>query len=517
MDIPVAVHNYLSCSKHNDIYQILVSLNQTHLFRAWDPQDVAQINAFFAQVRAFHVSYPGGLHSYHQKAQQLLKEAELGTNPFDGMVPHVPDGENLEFMSEPFLKAERLGALEAKKAAFVLVAGGMGERLGYNGIKVALPSETTSNMTFLELYLRSIMAMQKAMGNEASDNDASSTSDDTTTTTTTTTTTVPGLHIPLAIMTSAETHEKTLHLLESNDYFGFPRDRLHLMKQDKVPCLSDARGTMTRDPTNKYALMTKPHGHGDVHYLLHQTGLAKQWYEEENRKWVCFFQDTNGLVFRSMCASLGISALRDFDSNSITGPRQAKQAMGAICKLINTQDQTAMTTNVEYNLLDPMLRGSPELYPHGDENDPTTGCSPFPGNMNQLIFKLSTYVTTLSKHSGLVPEFVNPKYTDDTRTTFKKPTRLECMMQDLPRQFIGTSESSMNVGFTSIVGGVRFYNPVKNNVVDAFKKQENGVSPACSASGEHLMYANVCQTLKLMGKNIVDLLVGWLVGWLVCW
>jgi hypothetical protein len=28
-----------------------------------------------------------------------------------------------------------------------------------------------------------------------------------------------------------------------------------------------------------------------------------------------------------------------------------------------------------------------------------------------------------------MPEFVNPKYADDERTVFKKPTRLECMMQ----------------------------------------------------------------------------------------
>ena len=34
---------------------------------------------------------------------------------------------------------------------------------------------------------------------------------------------------------------------------------------------------------------------------------------------------------------------------------------------------------------------------------------------------------------GLVPEFINPKYTDATKTAFKKPTRLECMMQDFPK------------------------------------------------------------------------------------
>jgi len=30
-------------------------------------------------------------------------------------------------------------------------------------------------------------------------------------------------------------------------------------------------------------------------------------------------------------------------------------------------------------------------------------------------------------------EFVNPKYADEAKTVFKKPTRLECMMQDYPK------------------------------------------------------------------------------------
>lgn len=34
---------------------------------------------------------------------------------------------------------------------------------------------------------------------------------------------------------------------------------------------------------------------------------------------------------------------------------------------------------------------------------------------------------------GVVVEFVNPKYKPGSRTDFKKPTRLECMMQDFPK------------------------------------------------------------------------------------
>ena len=41
---------------------------------------------------------------------------------------------------------------------------------------------------------------------------------------------------------------------------------------------------------------------------------------------------------------------------------------------------------------------------------------------------------------GAVPEFVNPKYTDGTKTAFKSPTRLECMMQEFPRLYSKVSQ-----------------------------------------------------------------------------
>lgn len=48
----------------------------------------------------------------------------------------VPSGEVLKFGDDDFIQYEEVGVKEARKAAFVLVAGGLGERLGYNGIKV---------------------------------------------------------------------------------------------------------------------------------------------------------------------------------------------------------------------------------------------------------------------------------------------------------------------------------------------------------------------------------------------
>lgn len=43
---------------------------------------------------------------------------------------------------------------------------------------------------------------------------------------------------------------------------------------------------------------------------------------------------------------------------------------------------------MEYNQLDPLLR---EGDGEGDVNDPDTGFSPYPGNINQLVFALDPY------------------------------------------------------------------------------------------------------------------------------
>jgi UDP-sugar pyrophosphorylase len=108
-----------------------------------------------------------------------------------------------------------------------------------------------------------------------------------------------------------------------------------------------------------------------------------------------------------------------------------------------------LVINVEYNQLDPLLRSQGDC--KGDVADPSTGYSPYPGNANNLVIGLKAYAKTLrGEDQGVVLEFVNPKYKDETRTDFKKPTRLECMMQDLPKLFQKELGSDVNIGYTML-------------------------------------------------------------------
>ncbi|EOD38962.1 DP-N-acetylglucosamine pyrophosphorylase, partial [Emiliania huxleyi CCMP1516] len=49
---------------------------------------------------------------------------------------------------------------------------------------------------------------------------------------------------------------------------------------------------------------------------------------------------------------------------------------------------------------------------------------PVPRSINQLLFALGPYAAQLHKTGGTMPEFVNPKYADASKTKFKSPTRL---------------------------------------------------------------------------------------------
>nr|TKW26220.1 hypothetical protein SEVIR_3G172800v2 [Setaria viridis] len=261
--------------------------------------------------------------------------------------------------------------------------------------------------------------------------------------------------------------------------------------QNAKKLLADSKAG--KNPYDGFTPSTKPPGHGDVHSLLYSSGLLEQW-KSEGRKWVLFFQDTNGLLFNAIPSALGVSATKGYNVNSLAVPRKAKEAIGGITKLTHVDGRT-MVINVEYNQFDPLLRAAG--HPDGDANC-ETGYSPYPGNINQLILKLGPYIEELKKTHGAISEFVNRKYTNSTKTAFKSSTRVECMMQDYPK----TLPPSAKVGFT-VMDTWLAYAPAKNNLEDAAKFTIG--NPYHSAtSGEMAIYRVNSLILRKAGAQIAD-------------
>jgi len=449
------------------VMALVAKHGQAHLFKDWSPagKDDEGKHKLLRTLLNVDRDYPGGLVSYIEKARKLLKDSLVGVNPFEGWVPSVPAGERLKFGDERFVALEAIGLEELRRTGFILVAGGLGERLGYSGIKVSLPYETTTGTCYLKYYIQNILTIQQKARER----------------------TKRKITLPFAIMTSGDTHARTLDLLKRNKNYGMEPGQITLMQQKKVPALmnNDAQFCLKAP----FTLNTKPHGHGDVHVLVHQQGVAKRWMKENGTKWILFFQDTNGQVFRGLPAALGVSKENQFAMNMLTVPRVPGQAMGAITKL--QKEERAMTCNVEYNQLGPLLLNTGER--KGDVAD-ETGFSPYPGNCNIFILESSTYCEVLERSNGLMPEFVNPKYKGESKMEFKKPTRLECMMQDYPKLL----SPEAPVGITQ---GEAFYcyEPVKNNIRDAIGKQRKTGSACCGASGEFACYLSNRRFLQHAG------------------
>ena len=449
----------------HDAAALMLLQDQKHLFADWPAVLQSLQNGTSIQGRdrdildaLVELDARLDLVTYTQTAKRLLQDATNKINPLEGWTPSVPQGDLLEAHSEAWRAMERVGLREVGACAFVLVAGGLGERLGYDGIKVSLPTESTTGTCYLELYIKTILAFERRSGNT----------------------------LPLCLMLSKDTEAATRALLKEHNNFGMRADQISFVVQAGVPALGNDKAHFVLDNNE---ILCKPHGHGDVHSLLAQSGLPKEWLNRGLKR-VFFFQDTNAFALRTLLPALGSAASRNLDVCSTCVERRAGEAMGALCLL--KKGTTSLLKNVEYNQLEPLLLSTTGK---GDVDTP----SPYPGNTNQLIISLSGehgYVATLERTGGNVPEFVNPKFNADR--TFKKPARLECMMQDYPQLLQGGS-----VGFVTLSRkAVREYAPVKNSPESAIDKVKQGLDAHCASSGEADFYALHGDFLRC-GRDVV--------------
>ena len=455
------------------VLDLLKELNQPEIIEKYKNSKEDEQKSFIKQFNSLEKATPGGIKDYLKRAKILLEESKNNINPFKEYTPEVPLGFDVKVGSEQFYELDKIGFEQIENTVFVLVAGGLGERLGYPDIKIGIETDLITLRKFIEIYIEYIKAFEDRIKRNKKMEE--------------------NWYIPLCIMTSDDTNDKTISLLEKNKYFGMKEGQISIVKQEKCPAIIDNECHLAL-MKDKLLIETKPHGHGDIHYLLYKSGKVNNWISL-GKKYLVLFQDTNILAFNCIPSAIGSSIKLKLDINSICVPRKPKDAIGAICKLVK-KDGTHITNNVEYNQLDSLLK---EKYNKEGDVPNKDGISDFPGNINVIIFKLDTYIKALEETKGLIPEFVNPKYTDETRTKFKSPTRLECLMQDLPKLL----KSGENVGFTSYERWFCF-SACKNNLKDACNKLKKNQTPESAFSVEQDIFIYNKRIMEIIGKLEVN-------------
>lgn len=502
-------------------------MNQSHLFSDW-PDTAEAYNdvqlRFLEELYEFGHTYHGGVTQYIRTARRLLGADDSASDMLELRMPqHLVEAPSLYEKSSELQALESASVDVLRKTVFVLVAGGLGERLGYADIKVSLPLQTATRVTYLEHYLQWAQA-------------------------------VGGVDVPFVIMTSDDTHTRTVKLLRRLPC-AQGMTRMRLLKQETVPCLSDNEAHLTKDETGQ--LVRKPHGHGDIHSLIfsakgmtdasnglhtteatkgdphsdshsgahnpahpshHETGnqedknkaLTQCWLDA-GYEYICFMQDTNAIATTTIPISLAISAREKWAMNFTCVPRQPGEAVGLLCDVRMRCDDDEdegnhtqadgngvwVTRNIEYNVFESVARSLTEE--GGDVAAKGSPYSAYPGSINTLICQLAPYAERVRATCGIVPEFINPKYADSSRRRFKKPARVESLMQDVALLFAHTPHA---------VGGTVFdrfsYQPVKNHMAEGVLKWRAQERPYCPTTGETDFYEFMRRRLRAVGVDVAE-------------
>ncbi|MDE7087834.1 MAG: UTP--glucose-1-phosphate uridylyltransferase, partial [Clostridia bacterium] len=154
------------------------------------------------------------------------------------------------------LQLENVGfnSLREGKVAAVLLAGGQGSRLGYEGPKGTFEMGLTRKLSIFELQIESLKYVAEKAGR----------------------------HPHLFIMTSVQNDAETQKFFEENNFFGYPHELIHFFIQDVAPTC-DFDGKVFLD--QKYRVSLAPNGNGGWYSSLINGGFARL-IERENIEWL---------------------------------------------------------------------------------------------------------------------------------------------------------------------------------------------------------------------------------------
>lgn len=178
----------------------------------------------------------------------LVDEPELGgevsaADPADFI--RLPEGEaDLERDREARAAGERM--LREGRVAAVLLAGGQGSRLGFDGPKGSFPFAPVTRRTLFWHHMSTVVAVRERYGSP----------------------------LPLYILTSPTNDADTRADFEANDHYGLDPRTVHFVVQGTMPAVDARTGALLREAPDRLAL--SPDGHGGLLMALRRHGALDE-------------------------------------------------------------------------------------------------------------------------------------------------------------------------------------------------------------------------------------------------
>ncbi len=234
--------------------------------------------------------------------------------------PERPDARQALEAGETALREGRVG--------LVLVAGGQGTRLGFDGPKGTFPIGPVSGRTLFEYHAEKIRNLRRRYR----------------------------CTLPWYIMVGETTEAPTKAFYQSHDFFGLGEENIIFFKQDMLPCIDDA-GKFMLDA--KGVLAMNPNGHGGAIPAMVDNGITRD-ARQRGIDTLSYFQVDNWAVKLADPYFIGYHLLRDGEmSSKVKRKTDPYEAAGVFCRC------DGKVGVIEYTELDIY----PQLLETGDNGD----------------------------------------------------------------------------------------------------------------------------------------------------
>ncbi len=235
--------------------KILKQYGQEHVLDHFDSLDEDEKKSLLEQIETLDFSV----------LKSLKDRSAVNTRGEFSPLSAMPREEIVKREKEFYDKG--VSVIKEGKVAALLLAGGMGTRLGSDDPKGMFDIGITKHVYIFQRIIENLLEVVR-------DTDT---------------------WIMLFVMTSEKNHDATVSFLKAHDYFGYREDRIIFFKQDMAPAC-DENGRVYMESRSR--ISTSPNGNAGWYSSLIRAGLDKV-IADEGIEWINIFAVDN--VLQRIC------------------------------------------------------------------------------------------------------------------------------------------------------------------------------------------------------------------------
>jgi len=289
--------------------QKLIKYKQEHLLRFEKDLTDSERLELYTQIENTDFSYLDELNKPQTKI-----DAEI--TPLSAMTIEEVNSRKDEF------KPIGVKALQENKVAALILAGGMGTRLGSNNPKGMYNIGKTKDVYIFQRLVENLMDVVRNVGT----------------------------YVPLFIMTSEHNNAVTRNFWREHNYFGYNPNYIRFFVQEMAPCV-DLDGKILLESKNRLA--TSPNGNGGWFVSLLKDKKAKEMLENFGIEWINVFNVDNVLQRIADPVFIGATIAGGYEVGSkVIRKADAFEKVGVMCNKNGHPSVVEYTDLPEYMALE---------------------------------------------------------------------------------------------------------------------------------------------------------------------